>query len=278
MQRLHRIGGFRARWRGLGLSILYNLLHFVFTNLISNLLAFGLIGEALTYVFVSLGLARVHMAWTHSMIANPSAKPWFRRLPARRDCKVLLLPTLVYAAAWQATHILPFVVALALGLVGPGAHEARMAASECPKEMMVHVLKALAVPATYIFVGLAILFPASVTLTRIEATLLPEDQETIVHFDKAAIVGDTNLSVRGASKALFLQAWRSFDRASRWRLVKLYVKMVLAQIAVLFVAAHLIVAELYVLGPERVAVFMKSGAAQLKLMAIEAHKAQMEGN
>lgn len=275
---LHRVGGFRARWRGVGLRIVYGFLHCAITNFLSHFLGLGLVGGMLTYIFVSLGLARVHMAWTHSMIAYQSSKWWFHRLPPRKDCKVLLLPALVYAAAQQATHILPLGVGFALGVIGPGAHEAREAAGECPKQLLLLTLSFLAVPLTYILVGLAILFPASVTLTRIEATLLPEDMEPIVPFDKAAITGDIDVSVRGGCRAIFVQAWRSFDRASRWRLVKLYVKMVLAQIMVAIVTVHLMVAELYVLGAERMAVFFKSAGAQLKLMVIEAHRARMEGN
>ena len=49
--------------------------------------------------------------------------------------------------------------------------------------------------------------------------------------------------------------------------------MILAEVTVGFVAVHLMVAEMYLIGGERLAIFMKSAAAQLKLMAIEAHEA-----
>ncbi len=137
-------------------------------------------------------------------------------------------------------------------------------------------LRYLAIPTTYATVGLAILFPAYVTLTRIEALLLPEGEETIVPFDKAALTADIDVSARGGARALFVSAWRSFDRASRWRLVKLYVKLAIVQFLVMITTVHLVIFQLYVLGSERMAVFIKSAAAQLKLMAIEAHKAQVE--
>ena len=271
---LQRIGGFRARWRGLGLSALYHFMHAMITNFLSAFMGFGLIGESLAYILVSVGLARLHMAWTHKMIAYPSSKSWWRRLPPRKQCKALLLPALVYAAAQQATIVLPIGVAFALGLARPqdGQFKGTMDHENCRK-MAIYALRFLAVPVTYILVGLAVLLPASVTLTRIEATLLPEGEETIVPFDKAAAMGDIDMSVRGSCKALFVQAWRSFDRSSRLRLIKLYAKMIIAQITVGFIAVHLMVAEMYVIGGERLAIFMKSGAAQLKLMAIEAHEA-----
>jgi hypothetical protein len=270
---LQRVGGWTARWRGLGLAFLYHFLHGTATNFLAAFLGLGIIGEALCFIFVSLGLARLHMAWTHKMIAYPSSKSWYRRLPARKECKALLLPALVYAAAQQATMILPVAVAFALGVAQPhGSHfKDAMHHEDCSKIVSLG-LRILAILATYIFVGLAVLLPASVTLTRIEATLLPEGEEAIVPFDKAAIVGDIDLTVRGGCRALFVQAWRSFDRASRWRLIKLYAKMVLAQVTIAFIALHLIVAELYVIGGERLALFIKSAAAQLKLAAIEAQE------
>lgn len=280
IRHLRQTAGFRALWRGVGLALLYNLLHGVIANFIVYTFQFGLFGGVLSYIFVSLGLARVHMAWTHSMIAHQSPKRWFHRLPARRDCRVLLLPTLVYAAAQQATLLLPLAVGFALGVLGPSNHHvhAEMIESGCSKEAAILLLKHAAIPLTYLFVGVAVLFPASVTLTRIEATLLPADMQPIVNFDKAAITGDIDMSARGSSRALFVNAWRSFDRSARLRLIKLYVKMVMAEMSVAFVTAHLLVAEVYMLGMERMHNLWRAGSAQLKLMAIEAHQQRMDGN
>jgi len=274
---LQRVGGFRARWRGLGLSILYHALHSFSSNAISAFLGFGLLGHIFAYTLVSLALARLHMGWTHAMIAKPSAKPFWRRMVARKQCKAVLLPSLVFAIAQQATFILPVGVAFALGL--PELHHQDMmhaARHENCSAMMLMGLRLLAVPATALFVALAVLLPAAVTLTRIEATLLSEDEQTIVPFDKQAIMGDIDVTVRGGCRALFVQAWRSFDRSARLRLIKLYAKMVLAQFTVAIVGLHLIVAEVYLIGGERLAIFFKSAAAQVKLMAIEAQQAQVE--
>ncbi|KAI6789177.1 hypothetical protein KC332_g16740 [Hortaea werneckii] len=266
---LHSVGGFRARWRGLGASILYHALHGFVTNLLASFLGFGLIGNALCYIFTSLALMRVHMLWTHSMIAHPTNKSLFARFVPRKQCRVLLLPTLVHAVAQQATFILPLAVAIAMGLgpdmmaAHPHGHPDSISDDPSPHKqgcaMMLNLLRLLAVPTTALFVALAVLLPASVTLTRLEATLLPEDETTLVPFDREAIVSeDINPSVRGASRALFVQAWRSFDSAARLRLVKLYVKMVMAQLAVAFVGFHVVLAEIYLIGGERIGEFVKA--------------------
>ena len=267
---LHRIGGFRARWRGLALSICYHGTHAAVSNMLAELMGFGIIGHFLSYTLTSLGLARLHMVWTHSMIAYPSSKSFWRRIVPRKQAKAIILPTLVFSTAQQATFMLPIMVGFAFGLhevsrehvMGAATHE------DCSKAMLL-ALRFLAVPATALFVALAVLLPASVTLTRIEALLLPEDEQTVVPFDKAAIAGDLDLTVRGSSKALFVQAWRSFDRSARLRLIKLYAKMVLAQFTIAMVGLHLAVAELYIIGGERLALLFQSGAAQLKLLAID---------
>ncbi|KAI6813921.1 hypothetical protein KC340_g16306 [Hortaea werneckii] len=278
---LHSVGGFRARWRGLGASILYHALHGFVTNLLASFLGFGLLGNALCYIFTSLALMRVHMLWTHSMIAHPTNKSLFARFVPRKQCRVLLLPTLVHAVAQQATFILPLAVAIAMGLgpdmmaSQPHGHPDSISDDASPHKqgcaMMLNLLRLLAVPTTSLFVALAVLLPASVTLTRLEATLLPEDETTLVPFDREAIVfEDINPSVRGASRALFVQAWRSFDSAARLRLVKLYVKMVMAQLAVAFVGIHVVLAEMYLIGGERIGELVKA----LGEVAKEAHKSE----
>jgi hypothetical protein len=278
MAHLYKIGGFRGKFRGARTSVVYHFLHSILNNLFVSVFEPGLLGAAVIYIFVSLGLARVHMAWTHAMIATDSAKPFYRRMVPRKQCKAILLPALVQAVAEQATFILPIIVAFAVGLPDlESEHIIKAANSREGCQMGLLALRLLAVPATAVFVAVAILLPATVTLTRIEAALLPEDQETIVPFDRDALVGDLDLTARGSSKALFVEAWRSFDSASRWRLIKLYVKMVGIELGVLFVSAHVVLAELYIIGGEKVALFVKSAAAQVQLAGIEA-KQQLEGN
>ena len=277
VRHLHTVGGFFGRFRGAGVGAVYHMLHGLMTNFLAGVLGLGIFGHALMHIVSSLGLARIHMAWTHSMIAAPSDTPIFRRFVPRQQCRALLLPTFVFAVAQQATFLLPMATAFALKLDNVHHADIKNAAREqdCAA-MMLMGLRFLAVPAVALFVGLAVLLPAAVTLTRIEATLLPEGSATIVPFDRQAIMGDVDPTVCGGSRQLFVQAWRSFDRSARLRLVKVYVKMVFAQLVVAFVAVHLVVAELYLIGGERLAPFVKSAVAQIKLAAIEAHKQRAE--
>ncbi|KAF2169482.1 hypothetical protein M409DRAFT_52717 [Zasmidium cellare ATCC 36951] len=270
MKHLKKVGGFRAKWRGLGASVVYHALHSLSTNFLARLLGMGFFGRSLMYILTSVMLARFHMAWTHSMISAPSAKPFWRRMVPRKQCKAVFLPAFVFATAQQATWILPMAVAVALGLPEiQGEHVVRAAQHKDCAMLGLLSLRFLAVPATALFVALAILLPATVTLTRIEALLLSEEDATIVPFDRQALIGDIDLTARGANKKLFVNAWRSFDRAARWRLIKTYVKMAMIQLFVVFTAVHVIAAEMYIIGGERLGVFFKSAAAQIQLEAID---------
>ncbi|GIZ42205.1 hypothetical protein CKM354_000548300 [Cercospora kikuchii] len=271
VRHLTNIGGFRGRFRGAAVSVVYHFAHSLITNFLSGLLGMGLFGSAIMYTVASLGLARLHMVWTHTMIGQPVAQPFYRRFVPRKQCKAILLPSLVFAMAQQATLILPLIVAVALGLPDIDHSQVTHAAKHDCNKLVWMALRFLAVPATGLFVAFAVLLPATVTLTRIEALLLPEDQDTIVPFDRSAIVGNVDITAKGSSRAVFIQAWRSFDSSARWRLIKLYVKMAAMQLGLIFVSVHLMVAEIYVIGGERLGLLIKSALAQMQLAAIEAN-------
>ncbi|KAJ7110568.1 hypothetical protein C8R44DRAFT_800238 [Mycena epipterygia] len=272
MRQLRRVGGFRARWRGLGVSLLYHFAHAVVAGIFSRVLPVALLGNVLGSIFTSVILARVHMLWTHTMIAHPTTKSFLQRMVPVKECKPLVLPTLVFAAAQQATFLLPLAVAVLLDLPGMPEHALHAAQRDEPATLALMALRILAVPASAALFALLVLLPASATLTRIETALLPADMQTIVPFDRAALVGDIDLTTRGGSRALFAAAWRSFDRAARLRLVKLYAKMVFAQIVVAVVGLHVMAVEVYVIGGERLAILVTSARAQLELAAIEAQQ------
>nr|POE99354.1 hypothetical protein CFP56_52747 [Quercus suber] len=272
IRHLHQTGGFTARWRGLGVFFVYRTLHAVMSNFLAAILGFGLFGSAIMYIFSSVALARVHMLWTHSMIAAPNSKSLRSRMVPRKQSKALLLPSLVYAVAQQACYLLPLAVAFSLNLPQIDQRLMHGPSDEKNCHMLVFAVKVLAVPVTALIVGLTVLLPAAVTLTRIEAALLPSDMSTIVAFDREAIMGDIDTTVRGGCRALFVQAWRSFDRAARLRLIKLYVKGTFIQLIVIVIGAHIMLAEVYVIGGEKLAIFIKSAHAQIRLMMIEAQQ------
>jgi hypothetical protein len=157
------------------------------------------------------------MVWTHTVVSEPSSLTWAQRLSQtdRNTWRALALPSFVHSIAEIATYGLPVAMFL---FVGP----------EITNEMdNEHLLARGAVSLlAFVMLNVLILLPATVTRTRVEASFLPEDTNTIVPFDRTfnGAINMLSLDTRAARKSLFIEAWRSFDMASRIRLVRFYVK------------------------------------------------------
>ena len=97
-----------------------------------------------------------------------------------------------------------------------------------------------------IFIGLIgigifvlVVIPADVTLKRVQASMLPEEDDSIVPFDRT-FAGKVKPQILGGSGAVsMLEAWKTFDRSARIRLMKLYLKVFLvsAFTTIMFVMA-----------------------------------------
>lgn len=268
---LQRIGGARSRWRGLGISIVYHVAHSLTSAFFLNFAGFSPFYRPVVYIISSVLLARFHMAWTHIMISAPSALPWYKRMIAERavmreQYKTLILPSFVFAVAQQLAVILPFFVFL---YAAEGVDRTQLPISDKSQQKQL-AMAALAAVASAGFFAFLILLPASVTLTRIEASLISEDQETVVSIDRTlngATEGGVNLD--GARpKSLFIEAWRSFDRPARLRLLKFYVKMGAILVGVALVGMQVVACEIFLIGPENLKNLVVAGIAQLRLAAM----------
>ncbi|KAI1321394.1 hypothetical protein F5Y16DRAFT_388763 [Xylariaceae sp. FL0255] len=267
---LRRIGGFFAQWRGLPMFLTYHFVETVAVSIIVLATGFGRVGQILASLIVSVALARIHMAWTHSVIAYPSAKSIYRHMPAYKDCAAVLLPALVHALAKQATVFLPIAVAYTVGLAGPGA----IVEPQNPQEALFLGLRVMAPIIAYIFATFHLLLPASIALKRIEAICLPQGEETVVAFDRKALVGDLYITARGASRILFKRAWESVDSAIKWKIIRIHIKKFLIQTFVVLFGLVFVLVQLSMIGNERLRIFSKSAFAQLQLMSIEAAQKQ----
>ncbi|KAH0281291.1 hypothetical protein KCU91_g369, partial [Aureobasidium melanogenum] len=245
LKHLTSIGGFRARWRGAGAAIIYNLVHSLTVSFIAMFVAaftgLPVVGRILANIAANVLLARIHMVWTHTVISEPSSLTWSQRL-AQTDRTMfcaLALPTLVHSIAELATYGLPVAMFL---FVGP-----EITSDRANEQLFVRAATSLS---AFILLNVLILLPATVTRTRIEASFLPEDSKTIVPFDRT-FNGATNmiaLDSRAGRKSLFIEAWRSFDMASRIRLVKFFVKEASIELFFSVCAGIAIGAQMFALG------------------------------
>ncbi|KAJ7737125.1 hypothetical protein B0H16DRAFT_1466395 [Mycena metata] len=240
MRHLHSVGGIFAHWRGLGISILYTSVHAVLSKVLLSILGSFVLGPNLfsttmVSILSSLCLVRMHLLWTHTIIAHPTSKSFLGRIIPRSQCKPMFLATLVFATAEHVTVLVPLAVAHLLGV--PEAITLEQATGgDRTRFTPLMALRILTVLTTTAVLALFVLLPAAGAHTRVEAALLPDDMAPIVPIERAAIT--------------FVPAWRSFDRAARIRVLKVYAKMVGVQNAVALVGFLVIAAEIYIFGGE----------------------------
>lgn len=227
LKHLRARAGVWSRFRAMSLFLFYSVSLGRLTLLLRNVLR---VPQGLDGVLASVLLARIQMGWTHIAISDPSPKYWFRRLPSIKLWKKVVIPTALHAAAQQVTILLPAALACTLGLKKAFEPEVLVNMSDSERNMLFG--KGLLVVFVAIFCAVAVVVPASVALTRVQASLLTEEEETIVPFDRSfggrvipAIVGGSG--VIGA-----LDAWKTFDWNSRVRLLKMYAKALVIQVSV----------------------------------------------
>lgn len=262
---LKSVGGRFSRWRGAHIALIYHIAHALvntgYVHLLSNFMTVPM-AFFFSSIISTLCLSRLHMVWTHAMISKPSTIHWTKRVnPDKKAFKALALPTIVFAVA---QHFVVMVPACVFFMWGP--LPSNMAEVDEHNE----ALRVLATLGTAVLIGLAVLLPASVTLTRVEAALLPEDMETVVNFDRT-LNGTTTFAITENdinARALFNGAWRSFDRPARLRLIKFYAKFLMIQFVVIASGIFWVSTLINVIGVDKLTAFTQASSAQLQLMSM----------
>ena len=243
-------GGFFARFRGFMLFII-NVSILMILNIAASAI-FGEVNRALEIVTMTgfyVILARLNTAWIHAVISEPSSKTLFQRIPPRSAFKKLAAPAAINSFVQLVGVYAPECMYHGLGLSGyihnPDVfkHMSKMQfASVC-------LATVLLVSVTILL--LVVCFPVHVAYTRVQASLLPEDDEPIVPFDRT-FGGKVVPELLGGSGMIGMwDAWKTFDWNATIRVVKVYVKTFFMQLAVfiLFLAAVAVELRL-MLGPQ----------------------------
>ena len=226
IKHLQSKGGFRARFRGFSIFFVNVML----VNWISGLLN-TFVPFLLAPIIATIVCARFSLAWTHIVISDPNPKPWYRRFPSIKTWKKVAGPTAILAIAEQAAIVLPAYLAARFNFIGSPDFAYTTSA-----ERQIMALKGFSVLAISLALAFLVVIPANVTLTRVQASLLPDEIESIVPFDRS-FGGKVIPEIVGGSGVVgMLDAWKTFDWNSRIRLVKAYAKVLAMQfgLSVLF--------------------------------------------
>lgn len=214
--------GFWSPLRGLALFLLWGFTR----NIVIAFLSFGYrnpITIAVAAILAEVLLAHIHMSWIHVVISEPSTQKWWRRIPRPtfRTWRKIAPAAAVWAICGQVVYILPALV-MGVGHIGhmqdpdynPGKKELYMSMGQLFGVMVLSVS---------LFILLEI--PAMVTMVRVAASMLPEEDETIVPFDRTYGGKVTPAIIGGEGKIDLVEAWKSFTWSSRKRLLTLCFKV-----------------------------------------------------
>lgn len=132
--------------------------------------------------------------------------------------------------AEQLTIYVPVTLIYAFGLEGYALASTDFG-NLSPMQQKSVMLACLAVVLSGIVTGIFVLLPTNVTLKRVQASLLPEEYDTIIPFDRT-FGGKVEPEVVGGKGVVsMLDAWKTFGWAARLRLIALYAKIFAIQVA-----------------------------------------------
>ncbi|KAL8663103.1 MAG: hypothetical protein Q9202_004140 [Teloschistes flavicans] len=231
-----------SRFRGLQVALVYHFVHHMLFQLLTALFGGALISQSFAAVFAAVILCRLQMLWTHVVISTPTEKKWYRRFPTLDQGKKILIPTAVWALAEQAAICIPITLFQIFDLEGYYANPSGF--KDLPEMQQKSVaLASFAVLASGLLTAVLVVFPANVALKRVQASLLSDENDTIVPFDRTFGGKVQPELVGGKGVISMLDAWKTFDWAARFRLVKLYAKIAAIQLSTSVFFVMLAVAE-----------------------------------
>lgn len=243
-------GGRFARFRGYRIHILYSMLSSLVFTFFSGVFDFVPGQAVLSAAITGALLARVHAAWTHKVVGMPTEQSFWKRIPNKSHWKTLALPAAIASAMPYISMYLTVGVIKLLGFTKEWDASKQWQPISCGQKAA-FVASILAVVIFAITCTLFLCLPAMVTLARIEASILPEDQDAIVPFDRTFGGKVVSKMMGGTGVVGFLDAWRSFTWEARRRLIKLFVKNFFILAGLFLVIAHVLAFEVFaIIGPE----------------------------
>lgn len=258
VRHLRQVAGPLSPFRGFHISIIYHALHNLTLGFVAS--RSSTVIRSLLSILITVMLHRVHMVWTHTMISMPTTKSWWRRVLPLKLSKAIILPTAIWAAAQQICLYIPGTLSTAAYY---NLHHPQNEGADSSSIRKVALIQAIAILAIFIITIFLIVIPAEVSLKRIEASLLPETEETIIPFDRS-LTGKAQPS-GGSVNVTVIDAWRTFGKEARIRLIKLYGKVFAIQAALAILFTTILAAELRVLSGNNISTLIEAARNSMKI-------------
>ncbi|KAG5950660.1 hypothetical protein E4U53_004630 [Claviceps sorghi] len=233
-------GGLQANFRGfscfLAQAVLTSMAMGIFTG------ALGGFFYPVATLLASLTLVQFSTAWVHIVISEKSPLHFWSRLPPfRRTFDATWKAVTIYWLAREITRCIPVAAAFLLGLQLPKSGFAEPMDVDALDAAFMS--KSLVVTLITVACSIFVIIPAYVVLVRVQASLLPVEQSTIIPFDRSFERSVEPEVVGGRGYATVTDAWVTF-RASSWRrLLTLYVKLFVLSVGAVLVCSAILVPQ-----------------------------------
>jgi len=243
IKHLRTRAGFFSRFRGLHVLAIYGFTFHSISHLLLKFLPHSIFTRSVITIITSTLLCRFNATWTHIIISDPSEKRWYKRVPSRAAFRQLAGPTFIAVLAEQIAVVVPLVMAHAFGLE-QYARDPSKFGNAGPEVRASIVIQAGIVLLTGLFNVVFIIIPAHAALRRVQASILPEEDEAIVPFDRTFGGKVVPEIIGGSGRISIRAAWKSFDREALFRLYKVYAKVALMQSVLFMVYMAVMVGEM----------------------------------
>ncbi|PVI04103.1 hypothetical protein DM02DRAFT_640156 [Periconia macrospinosa] len=199
--------GRRAYLKGFGYFMLFAFAHSWVANILFLVVPRNLFFSLVVSAAAGAICAPLHAAWTNKVLSKHSDMTFMQRIPSRGTWKVIALPAAIYA-------VIPYLEGFALVAIASTFRN-----SNNP------VLGFLQWTAAFFVIVASTIFiviPVMATLVRTEASVISEDQDIIIPFDRTFAGKFVPASLGGTGAIGFMDAWRSFEGRRRvfWLFVK----------------------------------------------------------
>ncbi|KAJ5610218.1 hypothetical protein N7510_006937 [Penicillium lagena] len=179
------------------------------------------------------------LAWVHLVIADKSPRSYHRRMLGLRKWARMAPAAALYNFLKSATFSLPIAAAELAGWTVTSV------ATNQGYEGLLGVLAASILPAIF---ALLVSIPARGIFTRVAASMLPEEDDPVVPFDRH-FGGNVWPETDGSGKIGLMDAWTTFEWASRIRYVKIFLKGLAIEVALGVFGFLLLLGELNLMFP-----------------------------
>ncbi|KAK9350186.1 hypothetical protein V1523DRAFT_420610 [Lipomyces doorenjongii] len=228
---LRREAGPWSPFRGMSAYIVMQIVSVLYTTFVVSLL--GSMFQTFLYLIFFLCLAPLSLVLTHIIITVPTQRTWFRRLRNTPfSLSTLTLPAVgAEYVVRQVTYFFPnLLIGIALPYLAHGSGWTKVFGT------FVFVFGIALFLLLFVFLSL----PATVVRIRVQAALLPEDEEPIIPLDSKAF--GTVTTMRDAIYSL-VNTLKTLNFSDKMRLFKLLLKFYVIAIAMSTVFVFLFVLE-----------------------------------